>query len=106
MKTRIYAAMTLMLLAIVTVGIADYLPAMPPATGIFGNVISASPSFQDGYHWDDAQTPTMDERDVPEHYSMPSPMTGYTAGDELDYHWVWVGELGDHVIWDRIRPYS
>lgn len=79
---------------------ANYLPTMPPASGIFGKVCTASPSFNDGYHWDDPATPTIDERDIPEHYTMPSPMPGYTAGDTLDYHWVWVNGMYDYVIWE------
>jgi len=27
-------------------------------------------------------------------------MPGYTAGDALDWHWVWVGDFGHYVIWD------
>lgn len=84
-------------------GRAEYLPAMPPGTGMFGTAIAASVTFQDGYHWDDPATP-IDERDIPEHYGMPSPMPGYTAGDALDYHWVWVDRLGDHVTWDMSLP--
>ncbi len=82
---------------------AMYLPAMPPSSGNFGTAVSASASFQDGYHWDDLSTPE-DEREIPTHYTMPSPMPGYTAGDALDWHWVWVGILGDYVIWDFGAP--
>ncbi|MHC4797942.1 MAG: hypothetical protein ACYTF1_14985 [Planctomycetota bacterium] len=82
-----------------TAASAEYLPTMPPGSGIFGTVISASASFNDGYHWDNPGTP-QDERDIVGHYLMPSAMPGYTAGDALDYHWVWVGRLGDHVTWD------
>jgi hypothetical protein len=83
---------------------ADYLPTMPPATGVFGTAISASSSFDDGYHWDDTATPTIDERDIPEHYTYPSPMPGYSAGDQLDYHWVWVHGFGEYVIWEFTEP--
>lgn len=41
---------------------AMYLPSMPPGTGIFGTAIAASPTFADGYHWDDPATPE-DERE-------------------------------------------
>jgi len=88
-----------------TAASAEYLPTMPPGSGVFGTAISASASFNDGYHWDNAGTP-QDERDIPEHYRMPSAMPGYTAGDALDYHWVWVSRLGDHVTWDMGMPVS
>ena len=80
---------------------ADYMPTMPALPSeTFGTVISASPSFDTGYHWDDLSTPGIDERDVVGHYLMPSTMSGKTAGDALDYHWVWVNVLGDNVTWD------
>ena len=82
---------------------AMYLPAMPPGTGNFGTAIQASLSFNDGYHWDDLSTPA-DDREIPTHYLMPSTMTGYTAGDALDWHWVWVGNLNDYVIWEFSDP--
>jgi len=66
-----------------------YLPPMPPGSGVFGKVISASPTFSSGYHWDDDTT----------HYAMPSPM-GYAAGDALDWHWVFVNGTGDSVTWE------
>jgi hypothetical protein len=31
-------------------------------------------------------------------------MPGYTAGDALDWHWVWVANIGDYVIWDMGFP--
>jgi hypothetical protein len=91
---------------------ADYMPTMPALPNeTFGTVILASPGFNTGYHWDDLLTP-QDDKDIPGHYSMPSPMPGYTAGDALDYHWVWVNGTGNWVMWDmgtsvyQVRVYS
>jgi len=98
---------TLLVVAVLAVPAgATYTPTMPPLAGeTFGTAIWGSPTFQDGYHWDDPGT-GIDDRDIPEHYTMPSPMAGYTAGDALDYHWVWVGAVLDGVIWDMGTPVS
>ena len=91
---------TICAVVLITATGAIALPTMPPLTNeTFGTAISASPTFQDGYHWDDPGT-LIDDRDIPGHYAMPSPMPGYTAGDALDYHWVWVNQVGHYVIWD------
>jgi len=100
--TRVLAISVLLLISI-PLAAATYLPTMPAGTGNFGTAIQASATFNDGYHWDDPSTPA-DDRDIPAHYLMPSTMPLYTAGDALDYHWVWVNKLGDYVVWDFTNP--
>ncbi len=87
----------------------DYLPAMPPASGFFGHVAAVPSSFSSGYHVDLWGYPS--GRENPYSYTMPSPM-GTTAGDALDYNWVWVNGIYNYIVWsfegypaDGVRVY-
>ena len=118
-----WMALVVALLATLVLGgraTADYLPSMPPGTGNFGKAIALHTTDthgypNSGYHWDDPTT-LGDDRDIPAHYMrnvagihVASPLgainpTGIGAGDALDFHWVWVGAVGDYFIWDMVSP--
>jgi len=94
---------------------ADYMPAIPPGTGNFGVFDSLYTTDtrgypNSGYHWDDPNT-AADDRDIPGHFMkdaqgihVASPLGTEGAAAALDFNWVWVGAVGDYVVWDMGRP--